>query len=142
MLVDCSHRSQSDTFGPSAANYGCNGGFADKTADFIQEWGMLKAEGYEYTARRGTCRYDDFPVEVTPTFMGKMSNPTEQELVTAMETSPLSIGFWLSRDFLYLSTDAPVMESTDRSLCEPVIGGHIVPVVGYTPGSDEETTEE
>ena len=36
MLVDCTHRSQRNRFGPSARNAACNGGYADATADFIQ----------------------------------------------------------------------------------------------------------
>jgi len=59
-----------------------------------------------------------------------------------METSPLSVGFCLSREFVYLGSGTPVQDSTDRSLCNRIIGCHIVPVVGYTPGEGEDTTIE
>lgn len=84
-LVDC-------TIG--YGNFGCKGGYASKTLDFIKTAGLATENDYRYTGQQGTCR--------TPTayagIKGYYSIENEVKVMTALNSQPVVLSFEYNAD--------------------------------------------
>jgi len=118
-LVDCSR---------PQGNMGCNGGLMDQGFQYIQKYGIEREDDYTYTARDGTCKFDESKVVTKVTGFVDVKHQDEDALKTALATvGPISVAIDASHQSFQLYHSGvynPVFCSSTRL-------DHGVTAVGY-----------
>jgi len=117
-LVDCTRD----------INFGCQGGWPDKTIDWLsQNGGSCKEADYKYTARDGTCKKCTAAV----TTSGVIDLQSEDDIYPALTATPVSI---------LIEADQSVFQFYKSGVFDDQSCGtnidHAVLVVGYTSDKD------
>jgi len=113
------------------SNYGCQGGYLDKTWDYMSTTGIVTDACYPYTSgsgQRGTCKHScsgsgtwkKYHSQRYSTF--RNVNAIKQELYT---NGPIQTGFTVYSDFMSYKSGVYVHTSGGK------LGGHAVKIVGW-----------
>ena len=81
-LVDCSG---------SYGNMGCNGGLMDNAFKYIEKYGIEEEATYPYTARDGSCKYDQSKASGTVKSYQDVAPGSPDQLKAALQKGPVSV---------------------------------------------------
>jgi cathepsin B len=134
--------SPQDLVSCDSQDYGCQGGYVDKSWDYIRDTGIVSDECLPYTSGdgdSGTCPFNSSKKCKKGTFKKyKVSKHNQHTTIADAKNSlvnegPIETGFEVYDDFM--SYSGGVYRRTSDSL----LGGHAVKIVGW--GKDTDGTE-